>query len=98
MGMFDRVKYQYTCPKCGCLMDDFQTKDKECDLDYYEAHEVDNFYTGCGDYSKCRIFVEFYHQGDGVYKVVVDESGEHLKEYDDEVTIHGHVITILEED
>jgi len=56
MGMFDYVNYSCKCPNCNHTMEDFQTKDMECDLIVVEIENVDNFYDFC---SECDCRVEF---------------------------------------
>ena len=56
MGMFDRIKYEMDCPKCGYKVNSFQSKDAQCllaDLDFWE---VDNFYDACGN---CGLWIVF---------------------------------------
>ena len=54
--MYDHVNYSMTCPVCGTLIEEFQTKDKERLLDTYEISEVNNFYALC---HVCDLWVEF---------------------------------------
>ena len=57
MGMYDDVKFEFVCPICGTNVEDFQSKDGACMLDYLNFWEVNNFYAGC---SGCGAWVEFY--------------------------------------
>jgi len=56
MGLFDYIRYSMKCPKCGKIVDDFQSKDKEdawCrELD---SKEVNNLYSECGN---CKAWIE----------------------------------------
>ncbi len=47
MGMFDYVKYDEVCEKCGDTLMDFQSKDSQCTLDIIEPSEVGVFYSWC---------------------------------------------------
>ncbi len=63
MGMFDWIKYEMDCPKCGARVSGFQSKDEGCTLATLEFWEVDNFYDSC---PKCGAWIEFNrkkHQG-----------------------------------
>ena len=54
MGMFDYIKFEAPCPKCGNIMDDFQSKDGPCNLETLEPWQVDHFYASC---NKCKAWV-----------------------------------------
>ena len=56
MGMFDYIKYEMDCPKCGTRVDGFQSKDGLCISYTLEYWEVDNFYASC---PKCEAWIEF---------------------------------------
>lgn len=56
MGMYDDIKYEMACPKCGEKLDSFQSKDGSCELKVLEFWEVDNFYDMCDN---CNTWVEF---------------------------------------
>lgn len=56
MGVFDYVKFECDCPKCGEKVDDFQTKDGPCCMLTVEFYEVDNFYSYC---PKCETWIDF---------------------------------------
>jgi len=56
MGMFDWVKYEMDCPRCGTPLHDFQSKDADCCLEELSPGKVKNFYTDC---CKCRMWVNF---------------------------------------
>ena len=56
MGMFDDVKFEMDCPKCGKKITGFQSKDGSCTLDTLHFWEVDNFYSDC---ENCQIWIEF---------------------------------------
>ena len=47
MGMFDHVKYEAPCAKCGVILTDWQSKDGPCLLQTLDPHQVRNFYTSC---------------------------------------------------
>lgn len=47
MGMFDYVKYEAPCPKCGTKITNWQTKDSDCSLTTVEPWQVDKFYAPC---------------------------------------------------
>ncbi len=82
MGMFDYVDFVMDCPKCGEKVTDFQTKDKEQNLQWVHPREVENFYSSC---NKCKVWIEFvkgwkmkvgggYRRGDGVWTDVPGDS------------------------
>lgn len=56
MGMFDYVHFQMPCPKCGFLLDRFQTKDAMCELRTIEPEGLSYFYAMC----KCNRWVSFH--------------------------------------
>lgn len=47
MGMFDYVKYEAPCWKCGAQLKDWQTKDTECLLQEVKPEDCRKFYTMC---------------------------------------------------
>lgn len=50
MGMFDYVRYEADCRKCGKPLNDFQSKsahDQECLMRILEPKDVGDFYTNC---------------------------------------------------
>ena len=56
MGMFDDIKFEINCPKCGERVTGFQSKDGPCRLLTLEYWEVDNFYSSC---NKCGAWIDF---------------------------------------
>ena len=56
MGMFDEVKYEAPCWKCGEILKHWQSKDGPCNLLTLFPTEVDNFYDSCG---KCGAWNEY---------------------------------------
>lgn len=56
MGMFDYIKFEMDCPKCGVKLDNFQSKDGSCSMIDLEYWEVDRFYDMC---DKCNAWIEF---------------------------------------
>ena len=57
MGMFDWISLEIGCPKCGCKVSGFQSKDMESpQCNRVEFKEVDNFYTDCDG---CGGWIEF---------------------------------------
>jgi len=54
--MFDYVKHEMDCPKCGAKITGFQSTDGPCVLAELEYWEVDNFYSSCHN---CDVWVEF---------------------------------------
>lgn len=55
MGMFDYVKYDGKCGKCGSSIKMWQSKDAECLLEYLEPKDVNHFYSNC---DKCDTWNE----------------------------------------
>jgi hypothetical protein len=47
MGMFDTVNFEMNCPRCGKLLNDFQTKDHRCALSIVDPTEITGFYNSC---------------------------------------------------
>ena len=47
MGMFDDVKYEAPCAKCGTVMTEWQSKDGPCIGTTLDPHQVRNFYAIC---------------------------------------------------
>ena len=56
MGMFDHVDFDMDCPRCGELVNTFQTKYGGCTLDVVSPGSVLNFYTSC---EGCGQWIEF---------------------------------------
>jgi len=56
MGLYNLVDFEISCPHCGSLVKNFQTKDGDNMLITVEFTSVDNFYAIC---SHCQTFVEF---------------------------------------
>lgn len=54
MGMFDSVKYEAPCPKCGTIIDEWQSKDSLCLLETIEPWRVKHFYSPCDN---CKAWV-----------------------------------------
>ena len=55
--MFDWIKFEMKCLKCGEKMDGFQSKDSICAMYGLDFWEVRNFYTNCAN---CNSWVDFY--------------------------------------
>jgi hypothetical protein len=55
MGIFDRVNFRMNCPRCGTLVEDFQTKDGDVCLSTVEPEDVLTFYSSC---NKCDQWIE----------------------------------------
>jgi len=60
MGMFDYIKFEMACPKCGAKVSGFQSKDGPCCLIELEYWEVDNFYSSC---PQCQTWIEYNRKG-----------------------------------
>jgi len=75
MGMFDWVKATATCPKCQKVVNSFQSKDKDCNLDVLEFSQTDNFYMDCS----CKTWIEFQIKRD---KRDVPASDRTIYDYD----------------
>jgi DNA-directed RNA polymerase subunit RPC12/RpoP len=56
MGMFDYIDLKIKCPKCGKIVDKFQSKDGYCELKTLNYWEVDNFYSSC---KYCNAWIVF---------------------------------------
>lgn len=77
MGMYDDIKYEMDCPKCGAKVTGFQSKDGPCCFATLEFWEVDNFYSHCGE---CGTWIEF------TLKVEVPRPKFSLEDYKMEVS------------
>jgi len=55
MGMYDNVKYEAPCPKCGEKITAWQSKAGPCSLATLEPWEVANFYAPC---LKCHAWID----------------------------------------
>ncbi len=55
MGMFDYVAFEYKCPGCEAVLDEWQTKDGPRAFRKVRPSTVDNFYEYCDN---CKGFVE----------------------------------------
>ncbi|GAG59809.1 unnamed protein product [marine sediment metagenome] len=69
MGMFDSIKYEMKCPKCGHKINSFQSKDGCCQLYNLNYWEVDNFYALC---ENCKTWVEFNRKNPRVEAPISD--------------------------
>ncbi len=47
MGMFDWVNFEMHCPKCGRLVNDFQSKDFNCSLITIDPTMITDMYSMC---------------------------------------------------
>ena len=47
MGMFNHVRYEAPCAKCGAILTDWQSKDHPVTMTTLDPHLVRNFYTSC---------------------------------------------------
>lgn len=47
MGMFDYVDFEMSCPDCGALLKDWQSKDRECNLEILPVTTVEHLMTSC---------------------------------------------------
>lgn len=56
MGMFDYVKFEMACPKCGKPISEFQTKDLERELITVDYKSTKSFYGMC---ESCRTWINF---------------------------------------
>lgn len=56
MGMYDLVRYETTCYKCGMKLQDFQSQDGPRLLHTLEPIDVHRFYTNC---ESCDTWNEF---------------------------------------
>ena len=56
MGMFDYVNHKMVCPKCGKIINSFQSKDGPCLIEDIEVEIVDCFYGTC---RHCDARIEF---------------------------------------
>ena len=57
MGMFDHVNFKVLCPYCeDAIVDYFQTKSRDCNLDLLEVNQAEYFYASC---PKCNAWVHY---------------------------------------
>lgn len=59
MGLFDYVKYEAPCWRCGKILRGWQSKDADCEMKEVEPSEVVNFYTDC---RTCGAWNEFIRE------------------------------------
>ncbi len=59
MGMFDWVRFETDCPKCGEHLEHFQSKNGYCVLEQVKPHKVTNFYASCHN---CKAWIEYYKE------------------------------------
>ena len=77
MGMFDYIKYEAPCPKCGTKITSWQSKDGDCDLATLEPWQVRWFYApcpGCKSWIDAKVDAEIEHV---VKKCEVTLAAEH---------------------
>ncbi len=58
MGMFDYVKAEHDCPKCGKTLTGWQSKDGPCLLETLTPDDVDSYYDICD----CGEWVEYWRE------------------------------------
>lgn len=56
MGMFDYVRFEAPCAKCGTSLIGWQSKSGDCELETLEPWQVHWMYTGC---NKCGLWNEY---------------------------------------
>ena len=60
MGIYDRIKFVAFCPRCGCRLTDFQTKDESvCLIDRCPSTCKEEWRADCPE---CRLSIEFNHK------------------------------------
>lgn len=87
MGMFDYIKYECVCPVCHNKLDDFQSKDFDCELKRISPLEVRNFYTWC---AKCGCETTFYrytYLTDIFLRETLDKQGQVMEQYSKRVIV-----------
>jgi hypothetical protein len=55
MGLYDNVNFRMDCPRCGTLVEGFQTKDGDVWLNTVEPEAVLTFYSIC---DTCKQWIE----------------------------------------
>lgn len=55
MGMYDYIKFEHNCPKCGTKLTDWQSKNGACKLLELEPWQVSDFHTYCDN---CKAWLE----------------------------------------
>jgi hypothetical protein len=76
MGMFDHIKFEDSCWRCGTILTNWQSKDGPCMLAVLEPRDVMFFYEGC---DICGAWNEFKRQE----KFVRDEEAQNYFDYPD---------------
>ena len=60
MGMFNRVDYRMSCPECGSIITDFQTKDESivslC-METVTLNQISRFHGSCNN---CGLWINFF--------------------------------------
>jgi predicted RNA-binding Zn-ribbon protein involved in translation (DUF1610 family) len=69
MGMFDSVNFECVCPTCGNKVIDFQSKDRDCQLDMLEVWQVSNYYSAC---DVCGTWIEYHRDNKEETRRVID--------------------------
>jgi hypothetical protein len=62
MGMFDTIKFEAPCWRCGANLPNWQSKDGPCALLILEPKDVDTFYDSCdicGAWNQFKVEYEF---------------------------------------
>ena len=54
--MFDDIKLEIDCPRCGTKVGNFQSKDGPCLMATLDFWEVNYFYSSC---PKCKVWIKF---------------------------------------
>jgi hypothetical protein len=86
MGMFDWVEFECACPKCGKIVDSFQSKEGPCELFVLKPWQLCNFYSNC---EHCGAWVEFKRHGSWQDLRPQREPQEWLDDYEVEYRTYG---------
>ena len=79
MGLYDCVNYKCACPRCGGLVEGFQTKSGDNLLKTVEPTTIGNFYSTC---THCKLWLEFSASLVSEFKLtVLEASGAKVEAY-----------------
>jgi len=76
MGMYSYVKLEMSCPYCGNILKEFQSKDGIL-MQENEPWTLKNFYTSC---NKCRKWVEYVRKGSELSNIDLIHEGQQAVE------------------
>lgn len=74
MGLYDYIDFKMTCPNCGAMVEEWQSKDREDRrMNLLKFNQVENFYGSC---TQCGLCVEFTQASRWIWHMSLDKGGQ----------------------